>query len=111
MERSTMTYEELTTRLATKEHIIPSDTKIVLGKLQNAEVGNRVYGIYKERDGLWYMYMSCNIGNKIQTFYLNHGTEEEMYDAIYTRVLNLEYNHEAMELRKFFAKLYYDQKN
>jgi hypothetical protein len=92
LEEHNMKYEELKTKLTTEKHILPPNVKVVLDEIQDAEIGGKVWGIY-EKDGVWYMYVSLDIGDEIQTLQADHGTEEEMSDAMYRRVLTIENNY------------------
>jgi hypothetical protein len=84
-----MTYKELQTKLKTENHIIPSNVQISLGKLQEADLGGEIWGIY-EKGGVWYLYSSIDVGDDIETFQVDHGSEESIADAMYRNILRLE---------------------
>ena len=76
-----MTLNDLKNKLETEQHITGS-TQIVCGK--KCEIPN-VLGIYEE-NGYWYIYDTNDRGKIV---ILDHGSEEDMTEALYRRVLKV----------------------
>ena len=77
-----MTLNELKTRLET-EKLITGGLQIAFGRKSNLPC---IIGIYEE-NGYWYIYDTDDWGS---ICVLDHGSEEEMAEALYRRVLKIE---------------------
>ncbi len=77
-----MTISELKRRLKTEKHVVGS-LQVECGKKTAAP---DVLGIYEE-DGIWYVYDTNDRGGVVV---LDSGTEEDMTEALYRRVVKAE---------------------
>lgn len=78
-----MTLNELKTRLETEKHI--TGCVIELGK-KTASPLVSIIGIYEE-NGCWHIYYTTD---REEIVVVDHGSEEEMTEALYSWVLDIE---------------------
>lgn len=88
-----MTIEELKNRLDNEKHLIDAYQEVVCGKKIDAPY---ILGIYKE-DGMSYIYHTKEHGGVV---IIDQGSEEEMTEALYRRVVR----NEKRYLRKLSMK-------
>lgn len=79
-----MTLNELKNRLEAEKHITGS-IQIELGK-KTASPYVPIIGIYEE-NGCWYIY---DTADREKIVVLDHGSEEDMTEALYRRILKIE---------------------